>query len=102
MNTIQPINKNALRIATISFLLGTMLLLLFLIFGSNVLLQIGFCYVLIASVLNGITLIGLLANSIINHQYYKENLTTILLVLLNIPITLGYISIIAGNQYQYI
>ncbi len=100
MRIIQPINKKALAIATISFLLGTILLLFYLISQSNIVADIGFFYVIIATVLNSITFIGLITNSLINYQYYRENLTTILLVILNIPITLGYITVAINNPLQ--
>lgn len=99
MKIIQPVNKNALIIATISFLLGTILLLFFLISQSNILLDIGLFYVIIASTLNAIIFIGLITNAIINYQYYKENLTTIILVVLNIPITIGYIIIVINTPF---
>ncbi|WP_024768951.1 hypothetical protein [Aquimarina macrocephali] len=99
MKIIQPINKSALIVATISFLLGTLLLLFFLISQSSIVLDIGLFYVIIASVLNVIVFVGLITNAIINYQYYKENLTTIILVILNIPITIGYIIIVANNPF---
>ncbi|WP_438422390.1 hypothetical protein [Aquimarina macrocephali] len=99
MKIIQPINKSALIVATISFLLGTLLLLFFLISQSSIVLDIGLFYVIIASVLNIIVFVGLITNAIINYQYYKENLTTIILVILNIPITIGYIIIVANNPF---
>jgi hypothetical protein len=99
MRIIQPINKNAFIIATISFLLGTILLLFFLISQSNIVLDIGLFYVIIASVLNVIVFVGIITNAIINYQYYKENLTTIILVILNIPITIGYIIIVMNNPF---
>ncbi|MDH7444997.1 hypothetical protein [Aquimarina sp. 2201CG14-23] len=100
MKIIQSINKNALIIATISFLIGTILLLLQLIIGWEQLIFIGIFYVLIASALNGITFIGLLANTIINYHYYKENLVTISICLLNIPIAIGYISLVINNPFH--
>ncbi|WP_298548224.1 hypothetical protein [uncultured Aquimarina sp.] len=100
MQIIQSINRNALIIATFSFLLGTILLLLHLITYWDKVIIIGLFYVLIAAALNGITFIGLLANTIINHHYYKENLTTISIFLLNIPITIGYFLIVVNNPFH--
>lgn len=100
MKIIQPINKSALIIATASFILGTMLLLFFLISPSGILVDIGLVYILIALVLNTITFIGLITNSFINYQYNKENITTILLVTLNIPIAFGYVIIVLNNPFN--
>ena len=86
-------------VATISFLLGTMILLLYLISGSEAFLIGGLFYVLIAVVLNTITLISISINAIINYHHYKENLITILLFLLNIPIALGYMTIVIKNPF---
>lgn len=100
MKIIQPINKSALIIAIASFILGTILLLFFLISPSAILVDIGIFYILIALVLNTITFIGLIPNSFINYQYNKENLITILLVALNIPVAFGYVIIVLNNPFN--
>ncbi|MCK8523892.1 hypothetical protein M0D21_20110 [Aquimarina sp. D1M17] len=102
MKISQKINKNALLTASISFLSGTLLLLFFLISQSGYIVKIGILYVLIAFVFNSITLVGLLANSIINYHHYRENLLTISLFLLNIPITIGYILLVELNPLKNI
>ena len=99
MQITQSINRNALMIATCSFLLGTIILLMHIIIPWDQIIVIGLFYVIIAIVLNGITLIGLIANSIINYHNSKENLTTIGIFLLNIPITIGYFLIVANNPF---
>ncbi|GAA4279257.1 hypothetical protein [Aquimarina mytili] len=99
MQIRQTINKKALTLATISLLLGTFILLLYLTFESEAFLVGGVFYVLVTLVINAITLIGLFANAIINHQYYKENITTILLFLINIPIAMGYLMIVINNPF---
>lgn len=100
MKIIQSINKNALTIAVTSFIIGTILLLAFIIYPSDVLVTIGLFYILIALSLNTITIIELITNSFINYQYNKENLTTILLVTLNIPIAIGYAIIVLNNPFN--
>lgn len=99
MQITQSVNKKALMIATVSFLLGTVLFLMHLIIAWEQLIIIGLFYVLIATVLNGITFMGLLANSAINYHCYQENLTTVLLFLLNIPIAIGYFLIVTNNPF---
>jgi len=100
MKIKQSINKKALMIATFSFLIGTVILLAYLIYPLGQTIIVGIFYILIALVLNGITLLGLIANSIINSQYNKENLQTILVFLLNIPIAFGYLSIVILNPFN--
>ncbi|WP_299442302.1 hypothetical protein [uncultured Aquimarina sp.] len=100
MKIIQSVNRNALMIATFSFLLGTILFLIHLITAWEKIIIIGLFYVLIAVILNGITFIGLLANTIVNYHYYKENLTTVLIFSLNIPIAIGYFLIVINNPFH--
>ncbi len=99
MQIRQSINKKALLLATLSLLLGIFLLLLYLIFESEAFLVGGVFYVLVVFVINAITLIGLCTNAIINYQHYRENITTILLFLINIPIAIGYIMIVMNNPF---
>ncbi|WP_148639140.1 hypothetical protein [Aquimarina longa] len=99
MKIIQTINKKSLFIAALSFILGTIILLSFIISQSDTVFKIGIFYVIIAAALNTFFFIELIINAIVNYQYYKENLITILLVVLNIPITIGYISIVLNNPF---
>ena len=100
MEIKQNINRKGLAVAIFSFLLGTLILLLYLITSAEALLVGGLFYVMIAFVLNSITLIGLIGNAIINRQYYKENLTTILIFLVNIPIAIGYVMLIMHYPFS--
>jgi len=97
MKIIQNTNKRALKVASISFLLGSAILTLYLVSKSEPFLIGGIFYVTIALALNTITLIDLIINSIINYQYYQENLITILVFLANIPIALGYILLVINT-----
>lgn len=100
MKITQPINKNALITASLSFVVGTLLFLFYLIFQSGIMINLGVFYILIAAAFNAITFIGVATNSIINNQYHKENLITIALVVLNIPISIGYMAIIIRNPFS--
>jgi len=99
MQIIQSTNRSALMIATFSFLIGTILFLMYLITAWEQVIIIGLFYVLIALVFNTITFIGLLANTLINHHHYRENITTILIFLLNIPIASCYVLIVLNNPF---
>ncbi len=94
MKIVQPINKIAITIAIVSFLIGTSLLLLYIFFKWSDLLFIGVNYVRIAFLINAIFLVFLIINALFFSKDTKENLITILLFLLNIPITLIYLQII--------
>ena len=100
MKITQSINRKALKVATVSFLLGTVILLLFLITQSEAFLVGGLFYTLIAVVLNIITLVGLVVNAFITYHQYKENLITILIFITNIPIAIGYVILIMNNPFH--
>ncbi len=99
MQITQSTNKKALQVATITFLLGTIILTLYLISESASFLIAGVFYVCVALVLNTMVFIELLANTIINYQYYKENLITTLCFLLNVPVAIGYFFLVMHCQF---
>lgn len=94
MEITQAINKNALIMAVISFLIGTILFLSFLLFKWDPLLGFGLMYVYISVFVNSIMLLVILVNALTHLKNYKENILTILLFILNIPIAIGYFLII--------
>ncbi len=102
MRILQPVNKNALFIATISFLVGTILLISYVMIDWDTLIPIGIFYVLIAFTLNIITLVAVIANSLINYHLYKENVLTVVLFLINIPVAIGYFLIVINLPFQNI
>lgn len=87
------INYIAIILAISSFCIGTLLLLLYLIFDNSI-VGIGFYYTFVAAMLNILMIIILGVNAISNYHDYKENLMTILAVLANIPITILYMDIV--------
>jgi hypothetical protein len=94
MKIVHPINKIAVTLALVSFLIGTSLLLLYTFFKWSTLLYIGINYVRIAFLVNAIFLAFLIINALFFSKNTKENLITMLFFLLNIPITLIYIQIV--------
>ncbi|TPN81725.1 hypothetical protein [Aquimarina algicola] len=99
MKITNSINKYALFIAALSFILGTILLIAYLVSQSNSLISVGLIYVTIALALNTISFISVFANTLIHLKHYKENLVTLVLIILNIPITLGYITIVENHFF---
>jgi len=90
----QRINKNAINLAIVSFLIGTVLLISYIVTNHSALALFGFFYVLIMTVLNTIAFIGLLGNCLLKPEYGTENMKSILILLANIPITLIYTYIV--------
>lgn len=85
-----PINYIAVWVAIISFTIGTMLLLSFKVTGAFMLALIGYYYVILAGILNSFMVFLLLINAVVHLKDFKENLITIAIILLNIPIAIYY------------
>jgi membrane-bound ClpP family serine protease len=87
--------KFSTYLAVTSFGIGTLLLLIHLCFPDNInILIMGLYYVLFAAILNFITLVHLLYHLIINPFERKNIAIRILILLMNIPVTFLYISIV--------
>lgn len=83
--------------AIMCFCLGTILLLAFLITNHHTLISIGLLYVLFCVLINSIIVIVLLLKmgfKLFEKRSITSHLITLLVLLLNIPITIGYISIL--------
>ncbi|QXP57437.1 hypothetical protein H0I25_06520 [Cellulophaga sp. HaHa_2_95] len=85
------LNRIAVSISFYSFIIGTLLFLIKLAFDATV--MVGFIFVLVAVVINMILFILLLLNALVNYRDFEENISTIILVILNIPIAFFYLSI---------
>ena len=77
----------------ISFLLGTSLLLLFWITKAEFLVILGFYYVVIATVVNLLIILYELMEFLSDISEKKRNGNSVLLLLLNIPITFLYLTL---------
>lgn len=86
--------KLARIVALGSFLIGTLILVVFEITNASILIYIGFIYVLIALFLNFVLFVNLVYNLFIYTKMYAFQIGNIALLLLNIPITLFYLQII--------
>ncbi len=85
------LNRIAVRITLYSFSLGTLLFLTKLAFDA--ILIVGFIVVLVAIGINIILFILLLLNALVNYSDFEENISTIILVILNIPIAIFYLNL---------
>lgn len=81
-------------IAGVSFILGTLLLVLFLFFKSDVIIGIGIYYVLAALVINLLLFIGLIGNLITSQKNRFDTLKAIGITLINLPIAIAYFFIV--------
>lgn len=88
------LNRIAVRIALASFSMGTLLFLIQLANLNPSIDILGFSFILAAIFVNAIILIALVVHGLIHHKDFEEHISTITIVLLNIPITLLYIHLI--------
>ena len=80
------INYIAVITAFISFIAGTLCLLLFKTSSDSGIFALGYFYTLLAFIVNSIFLIIVVINTLLKLKDYPEHLKTILAILLNIPI----------------
>lgn len=98
------VDSSGRTIALSSFTLGTLLLLIFLIFEIDFLIVIGILFVLFCILINGIILLILLTKigiKLMNKQSIKSHLITLPIMLINIPITILYINLVA-SEYKHL
>lgn len=95
---IENLINTAKIIAGISFILGTMILVIFLNLkqGEDIIV-IGYVYTLITLLVNLIVFIILLGYAINNKPYRTKLLKTCGLLLLNIPIAISYLMIVINT-----
>jgi hypothetical protein len=89
---IIPIGK---KVALYSAVIGTLLLVSYLISKDNLLIKIGFTYILFAILINIFILLVLFIALFLHVAHWKNIVATIICVLLNIPLTIFYLTIIA-------
>jgi len=86
------------QLALISFLIGTILFLLYFLIPKNEsILFLGLFYVFAASFLNGIAFLALIFHLINNKKNREETLIKILIILANIPIAIAYFFILINS-----
>ena len=80
--------------------IGTIILLLHLAMREEAITVMGFFYILIATLINGIALVVFVTLSYVYRQYQKEILLRASLLLLNIPIAIGYAYLALSDFFQ--
>ena len=85
------INRNGIYTAIISFVLGTLLFLIFILtnYGNRVILP-GIIFIIIAGIVNTVKLFKLSKELINKKERRKKNLMSAAIILLNIPIAAIY------------
>ena len=94
VETILENGKLAIIVSIISFLIGTLIFLIYITTENENLLFTGFLYVLVATFFNSIILLKLIYLVITSTNYKLYFLGRIGIVCLNIPITFIYLNIL--------
>lgn len=87
-------NRVAVRIATISFCVGTLLMLTALIAENDLIITIGFAFLVLYIPVTLMLLFILTINSLANFKDIHEHVMTFIIVLMNFPIAVLYINFI--------
>jgi len=88
------LNYVAVLTAFISFILGTLCLLLFKSSSDTGIIAVGYFYTILAAVVNTLILLLVVVNTIRKFKDYAEHFKTIFVVLLNIPIVCLYLELL--------
>ncbi|MFK7812521.1 MAG: hypothetical protein AB8B59_08505 [Maribacter sp.] len=83
-------NRVAVRIATVCFFLGTVIMLTALMAENDVIITLGIVFLVLYIPVTLIMLFVLFINSISNFKDIHEHVMTLIIVLMNLPIALLY------------
>ncbi|SER87266.1 hypothetical protein [Pedobacter rhizosphaerae] len=89
LNLINAGKKSALY----SAIGGSVILLIFMLTKANVMIGVGLYYIGVAFIINSILLLGILLELILNLRYWAKYITTIIYLVLNIPLCIGFCTI---------
>lgn len=90
LNRLQKQNSISVRLAVVSFAIGTLDILLFAATDYELFVGIGLGVLVLAFIMNAFMLLIVLVNLFIGDVPLKEALFTIYVLLLNIPIAVFY------------
>lgn len=83
-------NRVAVRIATLSFCVGTLLMLTELMAENDIIISISVAFLILYIPVTIILLFILLVNTMANFKDINEHVMTVIIVLMNFPIALVY------------
>jgi len=95
MNSSLDISK---IVAGISFIIGTLFLVIHLFFKGPSIVLFGLYYVIIAFVFNTLVFLALMVRLINHSEKWSELLKAIGVILINIPIAIGYFFIVINSN----
>ncbi len=80
------INRAVILLALLSFIMGSLLFLLYLVTQSSLLIAFGILFVFLSAGSNFIFLLILLMNMIVYYKNFQEHFTAMMILLINVPI----------------
>ena len=87
-------------VAALSFIIGTILLSLYLYLNhSEYILGFGFYFIIVAIIINSLLLLILLLTSALYQNYRFTLLKVFGIILLNIPVAIGYLYIVLSIEF---
>lgn len=102
LNKTETSGRFSTYLAIGSFLIGTLILLLYLFSpDDNILLILGFFYVIFAVIFNGLVFLNLLHQFCIYPNERETLAIKMLIMLSNIPIAIAYFYIAMERNYSY-
>jgi len=84
-------NRVAVRMATLSFFLGTLLMLTALITVNDLMITFGISFLVLYTLVTLVMLLILFINTIANFKDIHEHVMTLIIVLMNFPVAILYI-----------
>jgi len=78
------------KTAKFSAIIGTIILFAFLLSKNNLLAPIGIFYIFLAAIINGVLFMALFILAILSKTNRYEIITTMLILLINIPLSILY------------
>ena len=89
------LNRIAIRITLLSFVLGHFVFLGFLAYPEDFFLGLGITFFVLFIAINVLTMTTLCLNALIHFKDYEENLTALILVFANVSLALFYLTLIS-------
>jgi len=93
LNRLQLKNRIAVKLAGITFIVGSIIFLLYVLTSSSVFVILGIGFLLLALIVNSILFLIVTANYFFTPAHFKEVLFTLYTTSLNLPIAVLYIHI---------
>lgn len=87
------LHRVSVQLAFISFIIGHLLLLIYLFYPEEIMIGFAIAFLIIFIGLHTALILILLVNLLANFKHYEEHMVALVLVFLNVPLALFYLSL---------